>query len=87
MFEWLVTSVLRLGVGRVTSALPDVENPEVDPNHPDSVLFAAAIYDKQGEWEQSIELFEWAAARWPEEHGEYARNSIAEIRAKMDASS
>jgi hypothetical protein len=55
---------------------------ETSPDDPESILQAAAIWDQQGEWNKAIGMYRLVRERWPEDHGRYAENCIAEIERK-----
>lgn len=63
---------------------PDPSQLTVDENDPESILFAASILDQHGEWNNAILLYEYVLDKWPDEHGKYAQNSIAEVTKKIE---
>ena len=62
--------------------VPDPSNLIIDYDDAESVLNAAGILDQHGEWDRAVKLYQHASRTWPEEHGKYAENCLAEIREK-----
>ena len=61
---------------------PDPSKLTINYHDAESVLFAASILDQHGEWNRALDLYGHVLKHWPDEHGEYVRNSIAEIEKK-----
>ncbi len=84
----LVLRLLGFGAARGYSKLiepPDPSNLTIDYEDAESVLNAAGILDQHGEWDRAIELYEIVITTWPDEHGSYAENCLAEIREKLSS--
>jgi hypothetical protein len=85
MIDSLLRLFFRLGAICVKGNF-DPPNPTeivIDEDDPESILFAASILDQNGEWEKAILLYENVLQFWPDEYGDYSRNSIDAVRKKM----
>lgn len=81
MFEHILSQLLSNGfVNLLESHNPPDD--QIDFHDAESVFFAAYFLDQRGEWDTASELYDYALKKWPDEHGEYAKNSIREIEEK-----
>lgn len=81
LVEWLFGHLFWNAVAGDVPA--DPSKIRVDRENDESVLFAAAMFDHHGLWDEAIELYEYARQRWPEQHARYADNCIADVRRKI----
>lgn len=81
MFEHILSQLLGYSFMKLLES-HDPSSDVIDFHDAESVLFAASMLDQRGEWDKARELYEHALKQWPDEHGEYAKNSIREIEEK-----
>lgn len=63
------------------SKIRNVGGTTVDHNDPEEVLAHASQLDKQGRWEEAIDVYRSAALKWPQQ-ATYIRNCITAIEEK-----
>jgi hypothetical protein len=61
-----------------------VDRPVQSYTNADDALAAASRLDMLGDWDEAIELYQYAATQWPE-HGDYIRECVKIIEGKKAA--
>jgi hypothetical protein len=60
------------------------ERPSQSYTNADEALAAASKLDMLGDWDEAIDLYRYAATRWPE-HGDYVNQCVNRVHGKKAA--